>query len=143
MQFSFRISLNCMNLSEYVSPLGTILETTTLFLSCFKDSAFLILHSVMTSGVSSRLKSFKPICIKKRLGSKSLLEKFIQSSSSYFFFLTSKGSYLTNILPIEKVPINVKRYPSKSFDILPPIRNAVFYFFYYCILFYCYCQSSE
>ena len=60
-----------------------------------------------------------------------------------FFFLTSKGSYLTNILPIEKVPINVKRYPSKSFDILPPIRNAVFYFFYYCILFYCYCQSSE
>ena len=109
MQLSFRISLNCMNLSEYVSPLGTILETTTLFLSCFKDSVFLILHSVMTSGVSSRLKSFKLICIKKRLGLKSLLEKFIQSSSSYFF------SPVKDL--ILQIYFQLKRYPSMSKDI--------------------------
>lgn len=44
-------------------------------------------------------------------------------------FCTSKGSYLTNILPVEEVPINVQMYTSKSFNIVSPMRNAVFLLF--------------
>ena len=60
----------------------------------------------MVFGVSSRLNSFKPICIKKRLGSKSLLEKFAQSSLSYFFAPVKDL--------ILQIYFQLKRYPLMS-----------------------------
>ena len=60
----------------------------------------------MVFGVSSRLNSFKPIRIKKRLGSKSLLEKFAQSSLSYFFAPVKDL--------ILQIYFQLKRYPLMS-----------------------------